>query len=157
MLPRLKKFINTTLLFIRAFEIACLVVRRKDKINPQQKRKEEPVVMVMGVSKTVISNISREPTPVRKRKEKEEVDYEAESIPLETCEVSFETLELLGDVISGDSEVTDEAKDILLSLEGSELGNQMRSRIASLLDQIDTPGYSGDLKTPLADLSAFLT
>lgn len=106
----------------------------------------------MGESKTIIGSY-KEIKPERRSKEETEIDYEAEAIELETTEVSFENLEKLDAVISGEEEFTEDAKETLNKLEGTEMGFQIRKRILSLLDQTEMGQTNGK---PLADLSSIL-
>ena len=152
-LNRLKKSINTILRFIRAFELAYLLINRTKEEKPQPKKKE-CTYSVMGLSRTVLG---RE-VAIDKRGEKNEneIDYEAESIPLETVEVSFESLEKLNEVSVGKPMDVD-SKETLIGLQETELGAQIKSRISSLLDQIDFSEEGGSSpEVKLTDLSSYL-
>lgn len=156
MLERLKKFLHTLLLFIRAFEIACLVVRGTNKKSLHQEKKKK--VSLMGASKTVIGSVAPPPEQIPKKEEKnedkDEIDYEAESIPLETVGVSFDALEKLSDVLGGKAKATEEDRQTLKSMEGTDLGVQVKNRIAALLDEAEQLTGKRESTKPLADLSA---
>lgn len=157
-LKRLKRSINTILLFIRALEIAYLVLQRKEKRVPQQKKNEED--SIMGKSKTIISSSSEEIAPVKGKPlakavdDEETIDYEAESIPLETTEISFESLEELDSVIRQRTGLTKESKETLNKLEGTEIGFYIKDKISSLLDQAELIPEQQDKR--LKNLSALL-
>lgn len=152
-LNRLKKSINTILRFIRAFELAYLLINRTKEEKPQPKKKE-CTYSVMGLSRTVLGR--EVAIDKRKKTNEDEIDYEAESIPLETVEVSFESLEKLNEVSVG-KPMDDDSKETLKKLQETELGAQIKSRISSLLDQIDfsEEGVSSP-EVKLTDLSSYL-
>ncbi|WP_176221466.1 hypothetical protein [Massilibacteroides vaginae] len=152
MLNRLKKSISTILLFIRAFEIACIVLNRK-KTTPQQKKKSADSTSIMGVSKTKVGEAGLFKL---KAKEVPEIDYEAEAIPLETREISFESLEQIDSVITGKEELTEKSKKAIKNLGGTELGHQIKNRISSLLDNVELKSRDIKDNTELSDLSALL-
>lgn len=149
-LKRLKKSINTILLFIRAFELALLLLKRKTKEQNHQKKKK-PINSVMGISRTIIGDVTKK-TYVKPVRLKEEIDYEAESVPLETVGVSFETLEKL-DKIAVEGTIDEESKATIKSLEGTDLGYAIKEQISSLLDRVE---YKESSKETLTDLSSYL-
>lgn len=152
-LKRLKKSINTIRLFIRAFTIAFLLLKRTKKKIPHPKKKE-PDHSVMGISRTVITGY--ENTEYKKViKKEEEIDYEAESIPLETVEVSFESLEKLTDDATH-KKMDNESRETLLKLETTELGSQIKNRISSLLDNAEFSRGRQSEGEDLPDLSTYL-
>ncbi|MDR1258429.1 MAG: hypothetical protein LBK65_03985 [Tannerellaceae bacterium] len=109
----------------------------------------------MGTSKTVIG-VKRDPLPpvTGRRLEEEEIDYEAESIPLETGEASFESLENFGEAIGVNANAGARSETAATSVQpdGSEPDLRIRSRISSLLDRAESP--SGAREARLTDLSA---